>query len=218
MYRVKIIPGRIDDYFRKLALNIKQFGEPIRVRFAHEMIQNDVSESHDQHPGWYPWQDEPQEYIKAFRRLVRIFKEEKADNAQFVWSPNFHMYDYTILAKYYPGKDYVDWIGLDGYNWSGQNFDGIFNYIYRAITGHTEIFGDKPIMIAEFAMAENLSPSISKSDWIKDAFFKMRTEYPKIKAFYWFQLNKENDWRLDSSDSTWQTFKETMKDPTFISR
>jgi len=214
----RINRGVLDGYFRQLASDIRLFDSPVRVRFAHEMIQNDVPEYSDPHPGWYPWQDEPQQYVMAFRRLVRIFREEKTDNVEFVWAPNFHMYDYTILEKYYPGQDYVDWIGLDGYNWSGHDFDGIFSYIYRAIVGHVDIFGDKPIMLSEFAMAENLSPKTSKGEWIKDAFLKMKTSYPKIRAFYWFQLNKEHDWRLDSSPESWQAFKEAMKDSSFISR
>ncbi len=210
--------GMTDDYLTRLARDMKAFDRPIRLRFAHEMIQNDVPYSEDDHPGWYPWQDCPNDYVAAFKRVHQIFQKEGANKVEFVWAPNFHMYDYTILQKYYPGPKYVDWIGLDGYNWSGHDFDGIFRYIYLAVTGHPEIFGDKPVMLSEFAMAANLSSKQTKAEWIREAFTKMKTDYPKVRAFYWFELNKEHDWRLQSSAEAWTAFQEAMQDKIYISR
>ncbi len=204
--------GSLDPYFRQMARDIKTYNRKIRIRFAHEMIQNDVPESIDPHPGWYPWQDYPAQYINAFRRFVTIFREEKVSNVEFVWAPNYHMHDFSILAKYYPGQEYVDWIGLDGYNWGGEDFDGIFKNIYQSIVLHPEIFGDKPVMISEFAMAQVLDKTRTKAQWIKDAFAKIRSEqYGKIRALYWFEVNKEHDWRLQSSDNSWNAFKAAIQ-------
>lgn len=210
--------GSLDSYFKEFAKNMKSYGDTIRLRFGHEMIHNDVPEFSDPTPGWYPWQDYPKQYVEAFRRIHHIFQEVGAINVEFVWAPNFHIHDYEILAKYYPGPTYVHWIGLDGYNWDGQDFEGIFRYIYMDIIRHSEIFGKKPIMISEFAMAQSLDKKRSKTDWIRDAFKKMKNKYPQIQAFYWFNINKEHDWRLSSSDETWEVFKKIMQDNVFISR
>ena len=36
---------------------------------------------------------------------------------EFVWSPNYISNIYPHYSHYYPGDDYVDWVGVDGYNW-----------------------------------------------------------------------------------------------------
>jgi mannan endo-1,4-beta-mannosidase len=205
--------GSLDDYFKHMAQDLKSYGVLVRFRFGHEMIQNDVPESNDLHPGWYPWQDTPKQYVEAFRRIHKIFKEEGAANVEFVWSPNYHTQDSAILAKYYPGQTYVDWIGLDGYNWAGGDFNSIFKPIYKALTQTQEdLFGAKPIMISEMAMAESLDvKKRTKSAWILDTFTRLKNEYPRVKSIYWFNVNKEKDWRLDSSADAFETFKKMIE-------
>lgn len=206
--------GIYDNYFRSYASQCKDWKDEIRFRFGHEMI-------HDDNPatdGWYPWQDKPTQYVEAFRHVHDIFEEVGADNVKFVWSPNWLPADFEILKKYYPGKEYVDWIGMDGYNsaglWNGWvSFDEIFSQLYQTIIQNSEFFGDKPIMLAEFACAEGEE----KDEWIEDAFQKIKEEYSKIKAFYWFNIDKERDWRINSSPEALAAFRAAMRDPYFTS-
>lgn len=204
---LKINDGLLDEYIRQYARQMKALTRPVRLRFAHEMIQDDNPES----KGWYPWQDFPEEFKSAYIRIYNIFKEEKARNVQFVWAPNFLPSETAVLKKYYPGPDYVDWIGLDGYNWDGQDFDGVFKKIYNSVVNHPEVFGNKPIMLSEFAVGEEPAKfKLDKPAWIRDAFSKIRNNYSCIRAFYWFQVKKERDWRLDSSQESWVAFKTAM--------
>ncbi len=204
-----IANGFYDPVFRGLAQKLSSYPGEVRFRFAHEMIQDDDPNT----SGWYPWQDHPEEYKKAYTHVYDLFRSSGADNVRFVWSPNHHLADPQVLAKYYPGKEYVDWIGLDGYEWyPGESFDDIFSAIYKAITEHPEIFGDKDIMLAEFAAMEGGDKAL----WIQDAFNKIKDEYQKIKAFYWFDEDKERDWRVDSSPESLEAFKEAMRDPYFV--
>ncbi len=206
----KINEGKLDNYIISYAKAMKAYGKIIRLRFGHEMIQNDNPVRTIPNFKWYPWQDFPEDYKKAYIRIYSIFKAQGADNVQFVWALNFEPYFIDVIPKYYPGPNFVDWIGIDGYNWKGQDFDGVFNKMYRVITGHPEIFGDKPIMLSEIGAAKADVSSFDKAQWIKDAFSKIELSYPKISAFYWFNVNKERDWRLDESSKSWQAFKNAM--------
>ena len=120
------------------------------------------------------------------------------------------------MKKYYSGPDYVDWIGIDGYNWQAQNVDEMIGGLYHAVVQHPDIFGDKPIMMAEWGMAESLTDQQTKAQWLTEAFDKIKNDYPKIRAFYWFQVNKEHDWRLNETPEAWDVFKQAMQDPVFV--
>lgn len=75
---------------------------------------------------WYPWYRDTTAYVAAWRHIVTVFKEEGATNARFVFSinPNLYQPDDAWLAnieKYYPGDEYVDYIGMTMINFGGEN-------------------------------------------------------------------------------------------------
>ncbi|WP_394248740.1 glycoside hydrolase family 26 protein [Arthrobacter pityocampae] len=110
-------------------------GVPVIVRFAHEM-----------NGSWYPWGQQPGEYITAFRRVADAVHRD-APGSAMMWAPNygggypfaggareslpgsagFPALDTTgdgVLtvsddpyAPYYPGDDAVDWVGMSLYHW-----------------------------------------------------------------------------------------------------
>ncbi|MCX5749794.1 MAG: glycosyl hydrolase [Candidatus Saganbacteria bacterium] len=206
-----IIDGDFDTYINSWAVSAKNFKYPIFVRFAHEMNGN-----------WYPWDGShnggssggPAKYISAWRHVYTIFRDAGAENVTWVWDVNADSVpadDWNKAENYYPGDAYVDWISVDGYNWgtssagtSWQDFDSIFLSAYNTLY---EDHSGKPIMIGETASTEDGG---SKSDWIKDAFDKLRTKYAGIKLFNWFNIDKETDWRIQSSASAKQAMKDAM--------
>lgn len=101
-----------------------KFKNPIFIIFAHEM-----------NGSWYPWsawidknnnltQDKgeetphtPEKYQEAFRNVSNVFHEE-APNVAMVWCPNQGWMGKERIDPYtsfYPGDEYVDWVGLDFY-------------------------------------------------------------------------------------------------------
>lgn len=78
-----IINRKHDAYISQFARDCRQWGDNVRLRFAHEMIHFNNPDV----PGWYPWQDRPDEYVKAWNHIRSIFKNEHADNVEFVWAP-----------------------------------------------------------------------------------------------------------------------------------
>lgn len=230
-----IANGIYDTYLTRYATEVKACGLKTRLRFAHEMIQNDVYDNcqgQSNCPEWYPWQDQPTAYVAAFRHIHDVFETAGATNVEFVWCPNNYPFELSIVQKYYPGQDYVDWLCMDGYNWTNQDgqpgwpdwqwFDDIFYPIYHTFVDHSDIFGNKPIMIGEFASCEAGSYEQSgqtKPAWINNTFERIKSsDYAQIQAFYWFHINKECDWRITSSPDSLIAFRTAISDTTqFVS-
>ena len=115
------------------------------------------------------------------------------------------------LRDVYPGDEYVDWVGISGYNWGDtrtwsqwQSFLRIFDQSYEKLEALTL----KPIMIAEVASAVSGG---DKAAWIRQAYFKqIPSGFPRIRAIVWFHANKENDWRVNSSDRSLRAYREVV--------
>jgi hypothetical protein len=219
-----VLKGKHDAYIDAFAADVRQWGGPVLIRFLHEFNGN-----------WYIWGGKknggadggPLKVAAVWRYVVDRFRKAGATNAKWVWcphgpSPDLSQEPWNQIANYWPGSDYVDWIGLDAYNWypkdpwGGQrpydSFDSCFKNLYKECS----VLGDQPMMIAEFATCEFQYNNLTKADWIRDAFHKLKSEYPRIKIFTWFHINKELDWRVNSTPAALQAFRDAMSDPYYI--
>src|SRR3989338_3279328 len=206
-----ISTGYYESYVREFIQAAKDWGKPLFLRFAHEMNGN-----------WYPWDglhngQDPGKYKQAWIYIYSVREELAADNVYLVWSPNnanMPEADWNVLSAYYPGDQYVDWIGMDGYNWGYADwgsFESVFGDVYQTLAALT----DKPLMIGEFASAEQGG---SKAGWITDALAKIKAEYPRIKIFCWFNIDKERDWRVTSSATAETSFNQALQDGYFLDK
>ncbi|MBI5078579.1 hypothetical protein HZB08_00965 [Candidatus Saganbacteria bacterium] len=172
----------------------------------------------------YPWgivnnDKNPEIYIRAFRHVVDIFKKEKTLNVKWVWAPmNYSFPDepWNDWTKAYPGDEYVDWVGFDGYNWgTTQSWSDwqVLKYLFRdQVRLARKLWPTKPVMIAEFASAEKGG---NKAAWIREIPGYLKTSMRDIDAMVWFDLKKETDWRINSSGMALAAFREIMKYPIF---
>jgi beta-mannanase len=202
----RILEGIFDDYIKDWAGKLARCRRTIWLRPLHEMNGN-----------WYPWGgtvngNNPELFRQVWRHLHELFKAEGADNVVWIWCPyacSVPDTDSNSLENYFPGRDYVDWLALDGYNWGTsqawshwQSFGEIFTDAYgRLLT----LDPGKPVIIAEIGCAESGG---NKADWIRDAFKQISSHCKHIKAIVWFHINKECNWRLDSSPESLHAFKE----------
>jgi beta-mannanase len=220
-----IASGSYESYVKEFLRAARDWGKPVLLRFAHEMNGN-----------WYPWDgfhngesDGPEKYQRAWLYLYNVRQALKADNVKLVWCPNNANQPtapWNTPAAYYPGDQYVDWIGMDGYNWgysAWQSFDAVFENIYETLTALTA----RPLLIGEFSCAEPggdkativANPTIvGKANWIVDAFARIKSNYPRIKIFCWFNINKERDWRVNSSSLAEAAFKKALQDGHFSAK
>lgn len=183
-----LLAGDFDPYVQKFALRLKAYGKPVFLRFAHEMNGD-----------WYPWAGQsmgPGIYQNVYRHIWRIFSDAGAENVRWVFSINAeNVPAENDYASCYPGDSFVDYIGLDGYNWgttqswsSWKGFDSIFGDVYEDVI---RAYG-KPVILSEFG---STSAGGDKARWIAEALDQIRM-MPEIKGFVLFNIDKETDWRF----------------------
>lgn len=142
----------------------------------------------------------------CFARHIRdLFRD--VPNAKFVWVVNSDSVPNTAdnaITKYYPGDSYVDAVGVDGFNFGSpwQSFDAIFNKPLTLLTSY-----GKPIYILSVASAEGSG----KAAWITDALTVQIPKYPSIVGWIWFNVNKEADWRVNSSPQALNAFRAALE-------
>lgn len=208
-----IITGRHDAYIGQWARDAAAWGQPMYVRFAHEMNAR-----------YYPWSagvngNTSAEYVSAWRHVVAIFRQAGATNVRWVWAPNVAYDGTTPFFELYPGDTYVDWVGLDGYNggtalpWGGwQSIGQIFGASYDALAAMTS----KPVMLSETASAE---AGGDKAAWIRQGLLdEVSSRLPRVRAVIWFHENKETDWRVNSSPAALEAFIEVAASPKYQGR
>jgi beta-mannanase len=203
-----IVAGTYDQYLESAAQQAIAWGGPLMIRFAHEMNLTDS--------GYGPGENgnTPAEFVAAWIHVVTIFRQQGASNVSWVWSPNVDCGGGCPFQAFYPGDQWVDWVGLDGYNYASvddvpwMTFSQIFANSYAELTALT----DKPLMIAETASTEIGG---SKATWIQQTFAQIPSSMPRISAVVWFEENKETDWRVDSSPSSLAAYQQVVDSPQY---
>jgi hypothetical protein len=204
----QIVAGKYDAYVKSAAQAAIAWKRPMYIRFAHEMNLTGSA--------FGPGQDgnTPAEFVAAWRHVVNIFRQQGATNVEWVWSPNVNCGGKCPFTAYYPGDAWVDWVALDGYNYSSvdkvpwETFDQVFSSSYAQLTA---LAPSKPVMIAETASAD---VGGNKAQWITQAFQQLPTKYPKIHAVVWFDQNKEANWMVNSSSTSMAAWQQTVASST----
>jgi beta-mannanase len=210
-----LIEGRYDSYIAEFATEARSWGHPFFLRFNWEMNGN-----------WFPWSEgvngnSAGQYVAAWRHVHDIFASVGATNATWVWCP-FVDPGNTLqgIASLYPGDAYVDWSGLDGYNWGTnpasprgwRSFDQLFEDSYRQIA--ETIAPSKPMMIGEVGSSEYGG---SKASWIAETLAEVPVEYPQIRAFLWFdKFDDSMDWPIETSASATGAFAQGIQPPSYV--
>lgn len=210
----RIAAGAFDDYIRQWARAAKGWGKRIYLRFAHEM-----------NAPYYPWGvgnngNTAQEFVAAWRRVVDIFRAEGAKEVRWVWAPNVAYSGTAPFRDVYPGRNYVDVIAVDGYNWgtsvswhSWKSFTDVFAESYDSLAA---LDSRKPMMIAETASTEEGG---DKAAWIRSAFLnELPARFPRVKAVVWFHERKETSWEVDSSAASLAAFREVVSNSRYHGR
>lgn len=206
----EILNGKYDPYLTSMANEIRNWEKPVLIRFAQEMNIERYhwgTSKNDFGP------DSSEIYIQMFRYIVDLFRGLNANNVFWVFCPNVDSIPnepWNAAKLYYPGDQYVDIFGMDGYNWNineklasvrkqpwtapWRSFEKIFEELYKELKA---INTYKPIIVFETASVTRTGDA-AKSLWIKDAIGAAKKW--GIKGIVWFQVNKEEDWRINQND------------------
>lgn len=187
------------------------------------------------------WQDRADRdlYIRAFRKIADAARSVGGRTA-IVWSI-LHTSEWsTDFDDYYPGDEYVDWVGISAYankyfgaqRWAASESHNPI--VYKAgdaadpvllIRDVVERYGGrKPIMLAECGSAYYTGGKINEysTDWavtsLKRMYSMIPIVYPQVKLIAYFNKNmpENNYYDLEGCSELKAAYNEAIQYPWFI--
>jgi hypothetical protein len=176
-----IARGRYDAYLRSYARSVRSAGRRVVLSFGHEMNGT-----------WYSWgyrHVPPRVFVAAWRHVVTVFRAVGARDVTWLWTVNVIQKTIGVPspARWWPGGQYVNWIGIDGYylrpSWK---FAALFGPTIKAVRSLTL----DPVLISETAATQ----AAGKAAKITNLFAGVRAY--GLLGLVWFDADKHRDWRL----------------------
>ncbi len=189
-----------ETYIKNTADYLEKLKIPVFLRFAGEMNIKDNCKDYNS-------------FIQAFRYVSGIMKD-KAPNVAMVWSPNDISAKDRTYGQYYPGDEYVDWVGISSY--TQRYFQGIKDWgslqesndnLYMTgdyanplakIKPIIDIYGaKKPIMLSEAGVTHFAKlAGEDVSDWaliqLRRLYLYGPMIYPQLKGIYYFNTDNSS--------------------------
>jgi hypothetical protein len=225
----EILSGKWDSYIDQWAIAARETNIPLLVSWGMEMNGN-----------WFPWSgihygggtegksgfEGPESYKKAFRYVVDRVRARGATNILWGFHANYYTYPWEAwnrISQYYPGADYVDWLGLSVY---GKQFSHSIWYSFKDVMeeGYQELCNldpVKPVLVAEYGVGEFPS-SGNKAEWITNALELLRTRYTRVKGAVYWQERWPNDdgtytnLRINSSPEALAAYRKGIANPFWL--
>lgn len=190
-----IIFGDWDSYLSSFAQQARDYGGPVILIPLEEPNGN-----------WDAWSgslkgNSPELYVETYRHIQAFF--DNVPNVYFGWAVNYESLPDTPenqLERYYPGDAYVDYVGVDGFNFGDPwlSFDDIFAAPLARLARYK-----KPIYIFSIASARGKE----KPQWIENFLTSPLLRQYDVQGWLWFNENKEEDWRVWSSPAALEAFR-----------
>lgn len=219
--------NRLDSYLKEISDLFKKYPTvPVYLRFAAEF---DV----------WTTLAEPDEFIYAFRYVSDYFKSRNS-NVAIVWSPNQVSNWYIDIDDYYPGDEYVDWVGMSlyaqKYFLGDPNQDEENSIMFKvgessdpvlAIKDVVEKYGNrKPIMLSESGCGHRLlRTGEDLTDFalqrLQEFYSYLPMVYPQVKLMAYFDWYvdaeaENNDFRLSTNSKLQNEYLKLVKGQRFI--
>ncbi|MFN2464027.1 MAG: glycoside hydrolase family 26 protein [Candidatus Dormibacteria bacterium] len=229
--------GGYDSYLQGFALTLKQFISGVDANGAAAPAGGRrlfLRPDWEANGNWYGWSpaanasdcatmaQQEANYVAMWRHVHDVVMSAGGfSSSQVSWVFSVNNTDYApsipascangasdIVPHIYPGDAYVDWVGIDGYNWADrgtQSAATIFGPMVSKLKGLTT----RPLSIDEVGTGTQTQPTLAptqpnnvyytaaqKGAWIADYFNYLQTA--GIKMSLWFNNNKEEDWAVFS--------------------
>jgi mannan endo-1,4-beta-mannosidase len=190
-----IAAGTYDDYLRQYADYVRSFGHAVAIGFGHEMNAT-----------WYAWgyrQVPPSTFVAAWRHIWTLFHAEGADNVTWVWTIQADEPKTGPIGAWWPGAQYVTWVGIDGYyRVPSDTFASVFGHTINQV----RTFTSAPVLLSETAVG----PAAGQVPKILNLFQGM-VKY-KTLGLVWFDKAQHGgadhqDWRIEDSPFAEVSFK-----------
>lgn len=203
----------------------------VYIRLAHEMNGD-----------WYPWSaavggDSPAHYVGLWQRVRGIFwaKGMDARTVQWIWAVNHEDVGGVPAEAFFPGIEYVDWIGIDGYNWgTSQPWSNwrTPQEVFGPMVARLRAISWRPLALTETASSSTRAGGVDvagKSAWITAFFGYVAQAAVDARMLVWFNEDKETDWAVfggANGDEAWRvgrrqykaysTYRTAVRDPRLL--
>ena len=207
--------GKYDDWLRGMANAYKNLNQKIFLRIGYEFDGK-----------WNAY--DPTPYVSAYRRVVDIFRSQKADNVAFVWNSytpdadssdptaTGYRYNGSPMFAWYPGNSYVDWFSFNAWT---KGFNTSWFMAQAALHG-------KPVIMGESSYTESLDTGYTFNQWVGPYFNSVRSS--GVKGYQYINWNWPlypiSDWsawadgKYTSSASSVAAYKAEQKKSSYIVR
>jgi hypothetical protein len=190
-----IAAGTYDEYLRSYADSVRHFGHAVVIGFGHEM-----------NAPWYSWgyQHLPAStFVAAWRHIVTLFRSEGADNVTWLWTLQADETGTGPVASWWPGAQYVSWVGIDGYYYRPSD---TFASVFGKTIDQVRAFTSKPLLLSETAVG----PGADQFAKIQDLFHGIAAY--KLLGLVWFDKDQysgiqHQDWRIEDSPTATISFR-----------
>lgn len=213
------------DTVRQVLDTLNTYNKPMFIRFANEMNCSSLG-------------DNPDKYIEVFRNVANMVHEYP--NFAVVWAP----VDLGALDRpfeyFYPGDEYVDWVGVSCY--SIKYFQGNQNTEYKNsvyfMTGDyawatnrikpiMKFMADnninKPVMISEGGVPTSNSFGEDLEWWaiprLKNMLWNIAMKYPQVKMINYFDTYRADEiekFNISDKEYAQNIFKEAKSSGAYI--
>jgi beta-mannanase len=229
---VRAARGDYDTYLNAWADRMKAFvsGPDGKLGTATDNRRVYIRLAHEMNGDWYPWGaavggNSADSYVAMWKHVREIFVRKGLDSGtvQWIWAVNHEDVGSAHAEDSYPGPDYVDWIGIDGYNWGASQSwsswstpDQVFGPMVARLQDLTQMT-PKPLAITETASSSSMPGKVdvaAKSLWITQVFTYATSTGTGARMIVWFNEDKETDWAVfggANGDDTYRSGRTSYK-------
>jgi hypothetical protein len=190
-----IAAGGYDTYLRSFADSVRDFGQPVVIGFGHEM-----------NAPWYSWgygHVPPSTFVAAWRHIVTVFRGQGAYNVTWLWTLQADEPSTGPIASWWPGTQYVTWVGIDGYYYRPSDS---FATVFGTTIAQVRALTSQPLLLSETAVG----PEAGQAVKIPNLFTGMH-QYGTL-GLVWFDIAQDNgiyhqDWHIEDNPAAEAAFR-----------
>ena len=192
-----IINSSKDTYIKQFAISAKSYNYTVILSPFDEMNLNEEAWGYGKN------NNTAEKFKTAWQHIHDLFISENATNVKFAISfNNVSVPDVAgnKMTDYYPGDNYVDYVGLDGFNFGNpwQTFAQVFD----SAISNASVF-NKPIYI----LSTTSIAGAQKATWITDGLGKTIKTYTNVIGWIWFNQGGNSNWLVNSDSASLAAFK-----------
>lgn len=190
-----ILRGAFDADLTKWGQQAAKFATPVISEFGTEMNGQ-----------WFPWNARwngraqgAKRFRDAYRHIIDVTRKAGASNIIWVFHVNNSddpMRNWNRFEKYYPGDDYIDWLGVSIYAMQAPYDTEKTSFVKtlpKVMARFAKMAPKKPVIVAEFG-TDVRNPRERAAKWVDGALQMMLSRrWPNLIGFSWWNETWEND-------------------------